>query len=126
MRISATSRSSETPKRNVLQSIVPSAVDGVDWRRRLTNLLQYPTDSTVKRFEREVAVDIMSLPVLMGDCYLLCSDGLHGMASSQEILDMLSGCVDVVEAAELLIWLANEGGGRDNVTVVLLQVLGPG
>ncbi len=74
--------------------------------------------------EENVQLDIRSYDLQEGDCYLLCSDGLHGMVTDTEILDALTGCVDVVEAAELLIWLANEGGGRDNVTAVVLQIVG--
>lgn len=46
----------DATKRTVLQSTVPSAIDGVDWRRRLTNLLRYPGDNAVQRFEKEVAL----------------------------------------------------------------------
>ena len=46
----------DVTKRNVLQSVVPSAVDGVDWRRRLGNLLRYPGDNAVQRFEKEVVL----------------------------------------------------------------------
>ena len=46
----------DATKRNVLQSVVPSAVDGVDWRRRLANLLRYPGDNAVQRFEQEVVL----------------------------------------------------------------------
>ena len=46
----------DATKRTVLQSTVPSAVDGVDWRRRLNNLLRYPGDNAVQRFEKEVVL----------------------------------------------------------------------
>jgi choline/glycine/proline betaine transport protein len=46
----------DVTKRSVLQSVVPSAVDGVDWRRRLANLLRYPGDNAVQRFEKEVVL----------------------------------------------------------------------
>ncbi|MEJ2531860.1 MAG: BCCT family transporter [Halioglobus sp.] len=46
----------DVSKRNVLQSVVPSAVDGVDWRRRLDNLLRYPGDNAVQRFEKEIVL----------------------------------------------------------------------
>jgi len=56
------------------------------------------------------------------DVYLLCSDGLPKMVSSEEILDILMAEPDLDLAAHRLIALANEAGGRDNVTVVLVRV----
>jgi protein phosphatase len=53
---------------------------------------------------------------------LLCSDGLHGMINDQQIGRIL-GADELVleEASARLIEAANEAGGRDNVTVVLLR-----
>lgn len=57
------------------------------------------------------------------DIYLLCSDGLTKMASDQEIQSILAGRADLECAVYELIELANDRGGKDNVTVVLVQVV---
>jgi len=60
-------------------------------------------------------------PFLPGDMLLLCSDGLSDMLSSTEMISILSRSGSLKEKTRLLIDLANEKGGRDNVTVVLVQ-----
>jgi serine/threonine protein phosphatase PrpC len=56
-----------------------------------------------------------------GDTLLLCSDGLTEMLSDEEIADVLGTVPDIHQACERLIDLANEKGGKDNVTVVLAR-----
>jgi protein phosphatase len=57
-----------------------------------------------------------------GDIAMLCSDGLHGMMNDQRILSVLQeGTDSLKEAAGRLIDAANEAGGKDNVTVVLVR-----
>jgi len=56
-----------------------------------------------------------------GDCILLCSDGLSGPVSDEAIAAILSGTADVQEKVNQLIKAANENGGPDNVTAVLLE-----
>ena len=60
-------------------------------------------------------------PFLSGDLLLLCSDGLSDMVNSTEIASILSRSGSLKEKTRLLIDMANEKGGRDNVTVVLVQ-----
>lgn len=60
-------------------------------------------------------------PFLPGDLLLLCSDGLSDMLNSAEIASILSRPGSLKEKTSLLIDMANEKGGRDNVTVVLVQ-----
>lgn len=63
-------------------------------------------------------------PVLPGDIYLLCSDGLNDMIEDEEIgaaLQMLAANPEL--AATQLIQMANDNGGRDNVSVILVKVL---
>lgn len=67
-------------------------------------------------------VDIHEHTLQPGDIALVCSDGLHGMIHDQGILGLLTpppGPLD--EAAKRLIDAANEAGGRDNISVVLLR-----
>lgn len=72
-------------------------------------------------FERDVNVDTLSVPVLMGDCYLLCSDGLSNYVDEDELARLLSTHY-YSHLPELLVELANERGGDDNITVVLIYV----
>ena len=72
-----------------------------------------------------VETEIHDYPVEVGDIYLLCSDGLNDMVEGEEIqmtLQMLSANLEL--AATQLIEMANDNGGRDNVSVILVKVLG--
>jgi PPM family protein phosphatase len=75
--------------------------------------------------EPEVETEIHEYPVARGDVYVLCSDGLHDMVDEQEIVRALARPrADLQSAAEDLIKTANANGGRDNISVVLIKVLG--
>jgi protein phosphatase len=63
-------------------------------------------------------------PIEVGDTFLLCSDGLTGPLSNQEIATVLS-VMDPEDASQMLIDLANMHGGPDNITVVIGKVTGP-
>lgn len=56
------------------------------------------------------------------DVYVLCSDGLSGMVQDDEILKIVASSKDIREACSQLIARANEHGGEDNVTAVLIQI----
>jgi protein phosphatase len=70
-----------------------------------------------------VVVDLVPEQPQAGDVYVLCSDGLSGMITDEQILDTVgkSG-EDVQAAAKGLVQRANENGGEDNVTVVVLRI----
>jgi len=68
-----------------------------------------------------VDVDDDVVQVRSGDRLLLCTDGLTGMVSEDEIKEMLQHVADPAEAAERLVRSANEAGGVDNITVVILD-----
>jgi protein phosphatase len=71
-------------------------------------------------------VDVLSQPAHAGDIYLLCSDGLTEMLSDEEIrLTLQKFSASLNQAAEQLITLANEHGGKDNVSVALVRVEQP-
>jgi protein phosphatase len=64
-------------------------------------------------------------PILPGDVYLLCSDGLSGPVSDAEI-GAVAGALPPAEACRFLVDLANLRGGPDNITVVIVRVGGGG
>ncbi|MBL7716541.1 MAG: Stp1/IreP family PP2C-type Ser/Thr phosphatase [Bdellovibrionales bacterium] len=78
-------------------------------------------------FESTVDVDLYEMPLDVGDSILMCSDGLSGMLDDPAILKTIheswkSG-QDVLAAVDQLIQRANENGGEDNVTAVLVTSL---
>lgn len=60
-------------------------------------------------------------PFLPADILLLCSDGLTDMVNKQDITEILTSGNTLKEKCRLLIEIANENGGRDNITVVLVE-----
>ena len=75
-------------------------------------------------YERDVVPDILERPLTEGDKFIMCSDGLSGMASDEIICDILNKFSDQQQAVDELIAAALAGGGDDNVTVVLVEVGG--
>ncbi len=69
-----------------------------------------------------VQVDANEQILLVGDTLLLCSDGLTRMVTDPEIASTLLTSTSAQEAADRLIELANEYGGLDNVSVIVLRV----
>lgn len=69
-----------------------------------------------------VVVDLQSDEPRIGDLYLLCSDGLSGMLPDEQILRIVRAASDPWEACRSLIAAANENGGEDNITAVVLRV----
>lgn len=67
-----------------------------------------------------VEVDTLEVDAHSGDRFMLCSDGLHGYLDPGEIDALLLGTLQ--EAGERLIALANNRGGRDNITTVLVDI----
>jgi protein phosphatase len=72
-------------------------------------------------FEREVDVDLFGVPVLPGDCYLMCSDGMSNYVENEEIGRIMAATY-YRKVPQLLVDIANDRGGDDNITVVLVYV----
>ncbi len=68
-----------------------------------------------------VDVDVFDFDILPGDSFLLCSDGLHGYFEGDEA-ELHYAAVERDKLAQYLIDLANERGGQDNITVVIVDV----
>jgi protein phosphatase len=74
--------------------------------------------------ELSVEVDVREYPVMKGDHYVLCSDGLSDMVEDEDIHLTISTFSDNLETiAKQLVQLSNEHGGRDNVSVIMTQVI---
>ena len=71
----------------------------------------------------DLAIDLLVDKPRPDDVYLLCSDGLSKMVTDTEIEQLLVGEADLEAAVYGLIELANDHGGKDNVTVVLVKVI---
>lgn len=69
-----------------------------------------------------IDVDRWMFPVEVGDRYLLCSDGLINEVSDVAIEQILRQADEPAQAAERLVDMANASGGRDNITVVVVDV----
>ncbi len=71
--------------------------------------------------QSEVDPDLFMEPLARGDRVLVCSDGLTGPLSDEEIAEVLASTEDLDEAADRLIEAANRGGGPDNITLILAR-----
>ena len=71
--------------------------------------------------ESVVKVDTADHPVLPGDVFMLCSDGLTKMVTEDEMAKVLAEDKPAVEAVDTLIRMANAAGGVDNVTVAVAK-----
>jgi serine/threonine protein phosphatase PrpC len=104
-----------------------SLVDELIRQGKLTpeEALEHPQRSVITRAlgpEPEVEIDTRSYRARDGDVYLLCSDGLTTMVPDALLAEIMLAHRRLRDAGEALIAAANEAGGRDNITVVLLRV----
>jgi len=76
--------------------------------------------------EAQVKVDLTYQTICRGDTMLLCSDGLSGQITKDDIHNVLTAEADLVTACKKLIDIANENGGPDNITVILARFEGEG
>src|SRR5688572_8513529 len=72
--------------------------------------------------ESGVDVELTEAPIKSGDMLLLCSDGLTRGVHPKDILHVLSGSEELPVMSDRLIAMANEAGGEDNTTVVIIAV----
>jgi len=89
---------------------------------------RHPQRSVITRaigVSHDVDVDSMSLELQPGDQLLLCSDGLSGVVEDEDIARTLVETDDPDDAVDALIHLANDAGGPDNITVLLLRYEDP-
>ncbi len=73
--------------------------------------------------EPQVEVDLWEMSAVPNDRFLLCSDGLFNEVEPAVIAATLRKLADPTDAAQELVRLANEGGGRDNITCVVVDIV---
>ena len=74
--------------------------------------------------QEDIEVVLSNETLRRGDRLMLCSDGLVGVVSDEEIQEVMASTEDLAETARKLIDLARTGGGPDNITVIVAQVGG--
>lgn len=72
----------------------------------------------------EIEIDFFEIKLIPGDIILMCSDGLTNMLDDEEIKLIIEKQRDVIEKAEELVKEANANGGRDNITVTIIEQSG--
>ena len=86
---------------------------------------QHPLRNMLTRsvgVDDEVDVDRFDFELKQGDTLLLCSDGLTSMVGEREIANILKRAGDLDQAAAQLVGKANDSGGQDNISVVLIRI----
>ena len=73
--------------------------------------------------EDTIKADFFMVRLEQNDRILMCTDGLTNMLEDEEIRMVLDGARDIVEKAEALVKAANENGGKDNISVILIESL---
>jgi protein phosphatase len=84
----------------------------------------HPARGKLSRYvgiEGEVFADVSTVPLRDGDRLLLCSDGLTGMLDDDRITRTLAAQRDCQAACDALVAAANEAGGKDNITVLVVE-----
>ena len=80
-------------------------------------------------YEAELDVDVFTYKVLKNDIFLICSDGLHGKVSDSDITFLINKHIpdpgtaskrNLEECVQALIQLANDNGGQDNISVIVV------
>jgi serine/threonine protein phosphatase PrpC len=71
--------------------------------------------------EEVVLLEVNEYPVELGDIYLMCSDGLSDMVDDASIARIVGVDADLASKASLLVDTANEQGGRDNISVLMVE-----
>jgi len=72
--------------------------------------------------KEQVEVDLQEHKVHSNDLYLLCSDGLNDMLQDIDILNVLNKKYSALEIANQLVALANQQGGKDNISVIVIKL----
>ena len=85
----------------------------------------HPQRSIITRalgVDSQVEVDLLDIELHLGDRLLICSDGLSSLVGDDAIQTSLQEVADPQEAADRLVAQANDAGGDDNITVIILEM----
>jgi protein phosphatase len=93
--------------------LTPEKAAEHEFRHVITNVLGGSTPG--------VHTEVHRLSLEAGDVVLLCTDGLTGMVPDEQIAAVLQACSGPQQACEQLVQLANEQGGKDNITAVVAR-----
>jgi protein phosphatase len=88
-------------------------------------IANFPHKNVIVRalgMKETVLVDLSRHNLQAGDTYVSCSDGLSGMVTDEELLEVINTTPDLQEVVTILINKANEAGGVDNITVVVTRI----
>lgn len=87
-------------------------------------LKQLPSNVVTRALgtKENVQPDVCTEPLCRDDLYLLCSDGLSGEVADEDLLFGVLESEELKDGCELLVAMANEAGGRDNISAVLVRV----
>jgi serine/threonine protein phosphatase PrpC len=72
--------------------------------------------------EQHVTFDVRTEELEAGDVFMLCSDGLSGMLTDEQIAGVFDITTEPVEVSNLLVTMANDAGGHDNISVIVVRV----
>lgn len=85
----------------------------------------FPAPNAITRAlggDDELEVDTLTEVPEPDDTYLICSDGLHGMVKPRDLASIILKAADLTQAVSRMIERANDNGGHDNITAVLVRV----
>ena len=68
-----------------------------------------------------VEAEMFSVDLKPNDCILMCTDGLSNMVEDADILKIVKSAPDIETAAKNLVAAANANGGKDNITVMIIE-----
>ncbi|MEZ4448873.1 MAG: Stp1/IreP family PP2C-type Ser/Thr phosphatase [Nannocystaceae bacterium] len=91
-------------------------------------MVNFPQKNVVVRalgLAEQVAVDVIIDEYRTGDVFLLCSDGLCGMLTDPQMLEIIQSHESLDSGSSALVRAANDAGGNDNITAVLVRVERP-
>src|SRR6266536_4084551 len=115
-------RNGELSQVTVAHTRVQGLID--EGRLRPEEAERHPQRSIITRalgVEADVEVDLFTYTLLPGDRLLLCTDGLSSVVDAERIRNVLLRVPGPQRAAAKLVAMANEGGGPDNITVMVLD-----
>ncbi len=118
--------SADTGLRQITQdhSLVETLIKSGELDRR--NAAHHPKKNVITRamgVEESAVPDFFEIDITPGDKILLCSDGLTNMVTDETIENIINtGDADLEKIGRQLVDLANEKGGKDNISVVLVEV----